>query len=135
MRLKLFYHSWQIQPHSPSEIFTEFTVFMKLPENYRYPTLNGMSSWLTKMSSEESGEWESAIANHSFDQDDWSSARNLLLSLLSEDGKTASEESLRAYLCCCAESATGVHPLPSLASLAHELYQEHGMENAQARKL
>jgi hypothetical protein len=58
-----------------------------------------------------------------------------VLRLLSEDGKTASEESLRAYLCCCAESASGVHPLPSLVSLANELYQEHGMENAQARKL
>ena len=94
-----------------------------------------MSFWLTDMNSQESEEWESAIANHSFDQEDWSSARNLLLRLLREDGKTASEESLRAYLCCCAESATGVHPLPALAALAHELYLEHGMENAQARKL
>ena len=135
MRLKLFYHSWQIQPHSPSEIFTEFTVFMKLPENYRYPTLNRMSSWLTEMSSEESGEWELAMIRYSFDQEDWSAARNLLLRLLCEDGKTASDELLRSYLCCCAESSSGVQPLPSLASLAHDLYQEHGMENAQARKL
>jgi len=135
MRLKLCNHSLQIQSHCPSEIFTEFAVFMKLPEKRISSRLKTMNSWLSEMSSEESGEWESAIANHSFDQEDWSSARNLLLRLLREDGKTASDELLRSYLCCCAESGSGVHPLPSLASLAHELYQEHGMENAQARKL
>ena len=108
---------------------------MKLPEKRISSRLKTMNSWLSEMSSEESGEWESAIANHSFDQEDWSSARNLLLRLLREDGKTASDELLRSYLCCCAESGSGVHPLPSLASLANELYQEHGMENVQARKL
>ena len=94
-----------------------------------------MNSWLSEMSSEEAGAWELAMTSHSFGQEDWSAARNLLLRLLREDGKTASDELLRSYLCCCAESGSGVQPLPSLASLAHERYQEHGMENAQARKL
>ena len=107
---------------------------MKLPEKRSSSRLKAMNSWLSEMSSEEAGAWELAMTSHSFGQDEWHTAKNLLLRLLREQGKTASEESLRAYLCCCAESATGVHPLPSLASLANELYQEHGMESAQARK-
>ena len=104
---------------------------MKLPANRVQATLGRMNDWLAEMSLHEARAWESAMLDHPFDQDDWAAARNLLLSHLEKTGKTAGEASLRSYLCCCAESTGGVHPLPSLASLADEFYREHGMEGAE----
>ena len=90
-----------------------------------------MRSWLSETSPEEATAWESAMLDHPFGEDEWAEARTRLKNLLHQDARVAGEGSMLAYLCCCAESTAGSHPLPSLASVAEEFYQEHGMEGSQ----
>ena len=87
--------------------------------------------WLEKLETEETNQWEEVMVSFSFDQEEWTEARTLLMELLSKDKKRAGEPAIRSYISCCAESAGNVHPLPTLASLVKELYQTYGMENAE----
>ena len=89
-----------------------------------------MTDWLSEMSKEEADAWGETMLAHAFDEKEWKDGRARLQELLDADGKKAKESSLRSYLSCCAESAGGSHPLPSLASLVEELYGAYGMENA-----
>ena len=89
-----------------------------------------MTDWLSGMSEEEAEAWGEIMLGHAFEEREWKDGRARLQELLEADGKRADESSLRSYVSCCAESAGGSHPLPSLASLVEELYGAHGMENA-----
>ena len=59
-----------------------------------------MRSWLSETSPEEAAEWESAMLDHPFGEDEWAEARTRLKNLLHQDAREAGEESMLAYLCC-----------------------------------
>ena len=86
-------------------------------------------SWLEKISSKEAKIWENIMLEHAFDCEDWGSARKSLLDLLQKDSLNASENSIRSYISCSAESIGSVHPLPELKDVVEEFYQKYGMEN------
>jgi hypothetical protein len=86
-------------------------------------------SWLGKISSEEAKIWENLMLEHSFDYEDWGVARNHLKEILKKDDLSASEDSIRSYISCSAESVGSVHPLPELKDVVEEFYQKYGMEN------
>ena len=86
--------------------------------------------WLDELGKDEIKEWEEVMLSFSYDQEEWNDARTNLLELLKKDKKRADEPAIRSYICCCAESAGNVHPLPALNSLVEELYQAYGMEKA-----
>ena len=90
-----------------------------------------MVNWLSKMNEEDASAWGETMLAHSFDQTEWKESRNRLLELLQADGKAATENAIRSYLCCCAESAGGAQPLRSLLCLVEELYAEYGMESSE----
>lgn len=86
--------------------------------------------WLQQLSPTESKKWEETMLDHSFGSEEWEIARNALHKLLTEDNRTATEAATRSYLACCAESVGSVHPLPDLAEIVGEFYQQYGMENS-----
>ena len=88
--------------------------------------------WLQNLTSDEKKEWVELMISYAFDEDEWTSARATLSTLLQKDGKCANELAIRSYLSCCAESGGNVHPLPPLSSLVIDLYKAYGMDSAEA---
>ena len=89
-------------------------------------------SWLDKISTEESTEWQEVMLAHAYDLNEWEVAREKLLKSLQYDRKEADEASIRSYICCCAESIGTVHPLPVLEEVVSEFYQKYGMERSKS---
>ena len=87
----------------------------------------------SKINKEDSRKWGEVILQHSFDEEDWYSARSSLINLLSLDNKSADENAIRSYICCCAEATNGTFPLPPLEELVSEFYNQYGMESAKKR--
>ena len=86
--------------------------------------------WKKNLSESEIEKWGDKMLQHSFDEEEWFVARNLLIRILSSDQKHADENSIRSYISCCAEAVGGTFPLPSLSDSVLEFYQQYGMESA-----
>tara|TARA_B100000941_G_C28436492_1_gene517240 strand:- start:150 stop:422 length:273 start_codon:yes stop_codon:yes gene_type:complete len=87
-------------------------------------------TWLSEMTVKEARSWEDLMVDYSYDSFEWKEARDRLIFLLSTDGKKSSEEEIRSYLACCAESVGSIHPLPELVEVVSDFYLEFGMENS-----
>jgi hypothetical protein len=85
---------------------------------------------LTDLPHKEQLAWEDTMVNHAYDKSEWIDARSELITFLKQDGKYASEATLRSYLNCCAEAVSGSSPLPLLSATMKELYALYGMQDA-----
>ena len=86
--------------------------------------------WLEKFPPNEQKLWQDTMLDHSYDDEEWGEARDLLKLLLKNDLRNSSEGSIRSYIACCAEASGGVHPLPDLKNVVEEFYGQYGMENS-----
>ena len=86
--------------------------------------------WLEKFPPNEQKLWQDTMLDHSYDDEEWGEARDLLKLLLKNDLRNSSEGSIRSYIACCAEASGGVHPLPELKQVVEEFYRQYGMENS-----
>lgn len=80
------------------------------------------------LSEEEIKIWSDAILQHSFNEEEWFHAREVLLNTTSIDGKKPDEKKLCSYISCCAEAVGTSQTSPYLSDIVIEFYNLYGME-------
>ena len=87
-------------------------------------------NWLEEFSPKEQKLWQEIMLSHSFGTEEWGAAREMLKLILENDFRQASEDSIRSYISCCADSLGSINPLPDLKDVVSEFYEQYGMDNS-----